>query len=600
MKNATAPVAVSTLQWELKAYLSLCESINTPRSLACAMLVRNDEWGDLLKQQNHFDDGNVEQSALDYLVSSVLKKNPRLPLGVDTEQAALHKFLECETHVRQTNLRLSQGFNLAPPEVQAILRRARRIIRKILGDLSARDLESVWHECRFGPGATSHVAGMDVSNSRKYSALGATPRLAHVLKKLLPTAWYDAAGTLSIPLVTHSCVTTVPKTALTDRPICIEPHLNIWVQLGIGGLIREKLKRFGLDLDHGADWNRVLASYAKAWDLATIDLESASDTIARRLVELLLPERWLHLLDLARTDLTQMPDGTIIGLEKWSSMGNGYTFELESMIFYALSLACSRTKALTSAFGDDIIVPQDCTTDLISTLEYCGFRVNRSKTFLAGSFFESCGTDWLNGIDIRPFYFKSEVTNHEDQIDAIFKACNRIRQYANNLARNTRRHGCDRRFLPAWLRVHSALPRKWASCRIPVGVGDDRGLISNFDEAVPTYDRTFGQYNFRTRIRRPVRVEHHSELGALLAFTRQQRGWASKFTSNHRAGRWSIGDYIAMDPQVSIKQARKLVEGLPVLMKKVEPPGSDLRKRKGKGQHAIGHITSWPSLGPWQ
>lgn len=589
----------STFKAERAAYLKLCEGVNSPRSLACWILASNNEWAQVLKLPVCHDDTKIRQSADDYLVTSVMKKNPRLPLQVDATQVALDKFLECEEHVRLTNIRLKMlpaGLRSASidPEIRKVLRSARRIISKILGPLSSRDLESVWNSARFGPGSTSAVSGTDVSASRKYSTLGATPRLAPLLKTLLPSLWYEGAYTSIIPVVWHSRVTTVPKTALTERPICVEPHLNGWIQLGIARVLRKKLKRAGLDLDTGADFNRLLASYAQEWGLATIDLESASDTIAETLVRLLLPVRWVHLLELGRTDYTEMPDGTILRLEKWSSMGNGYTFELESLIFYSLALACTRLPAHTACFGDDLIVPQSDADSLITILEFCGFRVNRSKTFLAGAFFESCGTDWLCGIDIRPFYFKSEVTCHEDSIDAKFKMANQIRRYAFNSAKRDARHGCDKRFLPAWLSVRSSVPKGWLNCRVPDGIGDDQGFVSNFDEASPSFNKRFGDYRYTRRSRKaasgPVKSLHGHLLSHLASSPRQ---FVSKFLRG-RANQWSIGDYLEIEPDVSIR----LSEDGQLRVSALER-ATDLRGVKLKGQLAVGYVQTWPSLGPW-
>lgn len=590
----------SVFRTERAAYLKLCENVNSPRALSCWILASNNEWGQVLKLPVHHDDTNVDNSALDYLVTSVMKKNPRLPLKVNREQVALEKFLECEEHVRQTNIRLKSyrhglSDSSIQPEVRKCIRSARRIISKILGPLTRGDLENAWNSTRFGPGSTSAVSGTDVSSSRKYSALGATPRLISSLKTLLPSLWWEGAGTLAIPVIWHSRVTTVPKTALTDRPICIEPHLNGWMQLGTAALLRKKLRRFGLDLDHQADVNRLLASKAQDWGLATIDLESASDTIAETLVRLLLPVRWVHLLELSRTDMTEMPDGTIIRLEKWSSMGNGYTFELESLIFYALALACSNLPVHTATFGDDIILPQDKADSLITALDFCGFRVNRSKTFLAGAFFESCGTDWLNGVDIRPFYFKAEVTSREDEIDAKFKMANQLRLYANRVCSRGARHGCDLRFLPAWLSVRSSLPGKWHNCRVPAGFGEDHGLVSNFDEAAPSFDRRFGEYRYRYRARTARTCPVESLHGHLLTHLYSRpRAFVSKFL---RYGRnpWSIGDYLKTDPIVSIREDKhgKLVF-------KSDDRVTDLRGVKTVGQLAAGRTRVWPDLGSWK
>jgi hypothetical protein len=91
-------------------------------------------------------------------------------------------------------------------------------------------------------------------------------------------------------------------------------------------------------------------------------------------------------------------------------MGNGYTFALETLIFY--SLAWSTCVALglptsdVSSYGDDIIVPTGAYNALIGVLKCLGFVPNREKSFGDGPFRESCGKDYFRGIDVRPVYIK--------------------------------------------------------------------------------------------------------------------------------------------------------------------------------------------------
>jgi len=96
-------------------------------------------------------------------------------------------------------------------------------------------------------------------------------------------------------------------------------------------------------------------------------------------------------------------------------MGNAYTFELESILFYSLSIGVCKTLGLTtesvSVYGDDIIVPTTAFDLLSSTLEFCGFSVNSEKSYSVGPFRESCGADWFCGMDVRPFYLRKQISD---------------------------------------------------------------------------------------------------------------------------------------------------------------------------------------------
>lgn len=146
--------------------------------------------------------------------------------------------------------------------------------------------------------------------------------------------------------------------------------------------------------------------------LATLDLISASDTVATGLVEHLLPLPWYEMLAYGRTSWCKLPSGRIIRLQQFSSMGNGFTFPLQTLIFWALVCTCvkARDRKLVSVYGDDIICPVYAVPRVRELLHAAGFWINESKSYSAGRFRESCGADWLDGINVRPFYVKAYLS----------------------------------------------------------------------------------------------------------------------------------------------------------------------------------------------
>ena len=59
-------------------------------------------------------------------------------------------------------------------------------------------------------------------------------------------------------------------------------------------------------------------------------------------------------------------------------------------------------------YGDDIICRQTDALLLVELLRFIGFRTNVDKTFLFGPFRESCGSDYYEGVDIRPVFIEGE------------------------------------------------------------------------------------------------------------------------------------------------------------------------------------------------
>jgi hypothetical protein len=84
-------------------------------------------------------------------------------------------------------------------------------------------------------------------------------------------------------------------------------------------------------------------------------------------------------------------DGEYHVLKKMSSMGNGYTFELMTLILTAISRTLDPA---ATVFGDDIIIAKDCAPRLIELLQEVGWVVNLDKSFVEGPFRESCGANW--------------------------------------------------------------------------------------------------------------------------------------------------------------------------------------------------------------
>jgi len=363
-------------------------------------------------------------------IKALVEKQDFLDLGYDRRREAVVKFIAAEKECREVNTRL---WNECPKwDVAGILYVAQRIITQILGPVpSLADLSFL-----FGPGASTNVAGRVASFRSKLGApMQCSESLVGRLGDFLSEfpLWCDAVATQhsnecwTVPVeVRPARLGFVPKTSKTDRTICVEPSLNALGQKGIGTYMKRRLGLFGVNLRD----QRINQSFAFRGSidgsLATVDLSQASDSVSYALVMSLVPSDWFELLDQFRSECVEY-QGVTMELEKFSSMGNAYTFELESLIFYSLALAVCDSLDLVgmpifdkgrlvirdfpiSVYGDDIIVPVGAVKLLYETLNWCGFTVNTEKSFSTGNFRESCGADWLFGFDVRPWYLKKEVS----------------------------------------------------------------------------------------------------------------------------------------------------------------------------------------------
>lgn len=186
---------------------------------------------------------------------------------------------------------------------------------------------------------------------------------------------------------------SVPKNNRKDRSICLQPFCNMLVQRAVGIGIRNALKRvLDIDVDNLADVHRRRLSDKS---IATIDLSDASDRISLDLVKYLLPHRVFRYIQSSRSDMTLGPDGNYYLTRKVSCMGNGFTFDLMTLILTALSRLYDNN---SSVFGDDIIISNQFANDLIIEMEKVGFVINKDKTLINSNYRESCGSHYIDGL----------------------------------------------------------------------------------------------------------------------------------------------------------------------------------------------------------
>jgi hypothetical protein len=422
------------------------------------------------------DYGNAYDFSGDYLCAELMSKYPSWDLGIDRAGVALQKFSSSELQCSLANRRLIDlGANsLLTVSTMRILEDARRKIQDLLGPFSW--LEAAEH-FRHGPGATT-------SKGRKhrdlyYKIRDFSPNCSYTLVPILNLLrCIDPLWDFEPRVVGGSKVVTVPKSAKTDRTICIEPDLNVMVQLGIGRCIRTRLRRVGLLFPNSQEINNLAAREGSiTGQLATVDLSSASDTISKELVRALMPHDWLQALEQARTPVALL-GGVGIPLEKFSAMGNGYTFELETLIFWSIAkaivAACPEWNQRVLVYGDDIIVDVRAVGLLQEVFTEVGFTMNPDKTFVDGPFRESCGKHYFHGVDVTPFYLRKELRSPLEWM----WAANTVRRYARYSV-----WGLDSDYRLAYEYARSKVPQSHRVV-IPDGYGDG-GLIGDFDEACP-------------------------------------------------------------------------------------------------------------------
>jgi len=461
-----------------------------------------------------------------YLLSEVCSKYPFKVNGIDRTLAALTKFGEAEAQCALVNSTLRTP-TIGPNglEWHTVIQTARAKIGRLLGPFNWNQVEDHF---AFGPGATTSRKRIESDAVYKigckpdvtqdcallaWCAVYRIPRWFELLSGSLPSGnWRDDLDRHPpekiFTLVPGNRVVTVPNNTKTERVIAIEPDLNMFIQKGLGRVLRHRLRRAGIDLNTQRK-NQMLARKGSIYgNLASVDFSSASDTISREIVDLLLPEDWALALKQCRSPVGVLPCGRVVQYHKFSSMGNGYTFELESLIFWAIARAVSdlctprlQKRAVVMVYGDDLIVNAKLQDQMTWAFSRAGFTLNPKKSFFSGPFRESCGKHYFAGVDVTPFYVRKEIR----QVWHMYTIANNIRRWARLNC-----WGLDSRLKASYDLIVGALPL-WSRQLIPDGIGDV-GLIADFDEARPKLhkkDRLKGIINFSATGYLP-RVKEHS------------------------------------------------------------------------------------------
>lgn len=461
-------------------------------------LLRERRLGELSELNPSPDTFDTAQDYLGFVVVRDLFRKIDLP-NPSAVQAAEEAFLENEKTCFSSNFRLSRLDDNSFP--RQLLEMASRHCHRILGSIP------LYVNGRHGPGAVFETSyGRSTVADKQQEVPTMTARADIFLLHWSETAWGRSMSfrdyrSIDPVVVPGNRFTTVPKDFSKRRGICIEPSINVFYQLGVGRVMRAKLAKEGIDLNGGQATHKAAAQKASMLgDYSTIDLSNASDNVCEELVKLLLPPDWFELLSALRSSHTLFRERWH-RLEKFSSMGNGFTFELETLIFYCLILAVQEFSSVQHrvlVYGDDIIVHESVSEQVIMLLEFCGFTPNLKKTFVKGPFRESCGGDYFWGADVRPHFQKRPPYDPE----SIISLANGLYRLHGKCAPNTLLH---RNLGLARVRCLESLPVHLRRCVGPEVLGD----IVIHDDGWETYGVTENSVR-RFRCYKPARMRYVS------------------------------------------------------------------------------------------
>lgn len=560
-----------------------------------------------------------------YQLASWLKKYPLRPDGVSADarrQKAIDLFVDGEQQCKVTNAQFDSRVS-HDPLLRECESRMRRIIGSILGDLEVPSIETLKRDLRFGPGSAIRLPFKRKDLLYKFGERH--PTVTRDAAELAIASFEDIWPGFYVPRIEDAgWITTVPKDAEKDRSIECQSLWNVCLQKAVGRQLRKAFKKLpGLDLDNGWRENRKAALQGSLGrGIATGDLQNASNTIAFIPILRNIPEPWFNLLDSLRHRFYTLDKGQSYGTyEMFSAMGNGFTFELESLFFWAILRACCGMLKINpdacKVFGDDLIYPDQAAELVAHCLTGFGFTFNMEKSFSGDNpFRESCGGHYYEGHDVTPLYCRGAV----DTQTRLFWLANSIATKAHRASGGNCR---DDSYLLAYIAAYDALDPSLRKPICPWYEGETLcigGVAGDLDEVCP--DRSLETFSWRygryvDQCKTVDRADFHGGIPALLKalYTLESRegrkhGCEASGVKYKEGGPWlrllsdtSLGEIAADFEELGSQTATHVPNGKIVSRKaatfKHVTVHSDTGKKTVVRVDARGSVTNWTNLGAW-
>jgi hypothetical protein len=324
--------------------------------------------------------------------------------------------------------RVASGPIVRTERLHRVIQHARKTVRAILGDLptdtelfdlgrlptratAGSPLEESYSDLKWGTapvtGSLDHISFLATEANRK----DMNKLLYGVLKR----------NKIGFQICDALATTNVPKSWKSYRGISPDTTTGSYYSSALGAAMTSRLADHGLNIR----WLQVKhRKYAKAaskhLNRATTDLKSASQSYGVDTLCMLLPRKWFKAVMRGRVSYTKLGSGKAertIKLASVMAMGIGFTFPLQTLLFYSLVTAVKEllhVEGRVSVFGDDLIYPSCIHSYVVDVLKQLRFQTNDDKTFASPDipFRESCGGDYYRGIDVRPFAPEGESVSY--------------------------------------------------------------------------------------------------------------------------------------------------------------------------------------------
>lgn len=373
------------------------------------------------------------------LVGKYQYPSGRVP-GLDPKARAIADFREAERRNRRLNI-VFRAHRERGTDRHWSVPLVRKLFLRVLGDTPF--MERILDRCDFSGGASICNTGTRTHLAAKLGGAriaGGSNALGHFKLAMWRNPNYRAQFMLwknsfecvdrnymvaainaRFEVCEYNKIEVVTKNAKSGRTIAKESEINNCLQKGVDLEMRDLLRtHLGIDLRFQEPNQQRARKGAALWEEAdedvTIDVRGASNSVITEAIRSVSPARWFTLLDQLRSPYYEL-NGAVYPYEMFCSMGNGFCFPLETLLFAAICHAAYKHAGLRPdyrCYGDDIVVKRSVALVVIECLRAFGFRVNIDKTYVHGPFRESCGANSYGGQEVTPGYYKEPITTIDE------------------------------------------------------------------------------------------------------------------------------------------------------------------------------------------
>jgi hypothetical protein len=211
-----------------------------------------------------------------------------------------------------------------------------------------------------------------------------------------------------------SKIVAVPKSYKASRIIAMEPVRFNAFGKAVESVFRNADKQYrNINLENQGINQELACVGSLNNDLATLDASHASDLISKSLFVDVFPASYVSRVLWCLPDYCEV-EGSIRPLQMASTSGHTLTFRHETIVYLAIARASVRIyEGLTGeevtgqcwAYGDDVIIPSAAYDVALHLYKRLGLIINDDKSFHDGPFRESCGKDYMDGMDVSSVYY---------------------------------------------------------------------------------------------------------------------------------------------------------------------------------------------------